>query len=285
MSKFKLFFFVPLIGVLLVGCELDDTSLGDPIVPSQTTETASLTFQVDPFYERGEAVNYTVTLPGTSTNARQVRVESQAGVNVFTSLSVADAGASESTGSITIPDLGGSLAFDERGTFSAAVVGARQMEENEDEELVPIGGDATATISDPATVSYFDNTPAQAGGLNILFDWEDPAANDLDLEVIDEAFTTIFESSASGSRYESDLFQDGRADGNYVVYYSIFDTENANSLADIQGRLFFVDSSGSKTLLEFTIPAGTPTNARTAVAIFAKSTVDGADTYSNPVLL
>ncbi|TVZ52060.1 hypothetical protein [Dokdonia sp. Hel_I_53] len=271
---------------LLLSCETDDELPGDPIIAGQGSETASLNFESDPFFGRSEAAGYSVTLASSSSDPRQVQVSSREGSEVTNSSTIVAAGSTSADGSITIPNTGATLAYDERGTFSAAIIGARRgevtVDEDGEEVFVASGGDTVATTSDIATLEYYDQTPAvSATGLSYLYDWENPTVNDFDLEVIDRGFTGLFESSATGSRYESDVFNNTNPDGIYDFYVTVFDPVNTETSADVNSRLFTVDSDGQKTLLEFVIPAGTPTNGRFPVATFTQTTVDGNATYTD----
>ena len=60
--------------------------------------------------------------------------------------------------------------------------------------------------------------------LSISLDWEGPYdVNDLDMYVIDEAWTTLYESSASETRFEGDFFNGNWfPDGVYEVYIDIW---------------------------------------------------------------
>lgn len=290
--KYKISFITLLatMSLMVISCE-DDDELDVVNIPSQSSAVVSLSFDQEPFFGRGGAVDYTVDLQGSSSLDRQVKLSSQTGTQRFSDIAVAESGTSVAEGTFTIPNIGGSLAFDEKGSFSTSVVGVRQGElvadEEGDEFFNASGGDTVATTSDPITVEYFDRTPsASSTGLNYLLDWNNPSVNDLDLFVIDEAFTDIFENSETGSRYENDVFNNTNLDGKYDFYISIFDLVNEFTTEAINSRLFVIDSRGNKTLLEFTIPAGTATNDFTLVGTFTQTTsAEGEVNYSNITLL
>ena len=74
-----------------------------------------------------------------------------------------------------------------------------------------------------------------AGRMTALFDWTDPINNDLDMYIFSEANEQV-ESSTSGSRWETDIFNDTHLDGKYFVLIDLFIASG-----DIPWRLFFVN--------------------------------------------
>ncbi len=270
-----------------VSCEDDDEGIGQPVIPAQSEETASLSFENEAFFGRGDVATYNATLNSASEGPKQITVVSQEGPEVTISFAIVTAGATNAQGTITIPETGPSFSYDQSGTFGAEIIGARRGEfvinEDDEEVFVPSGGDTVATSSEEATLAFYDRTPAlNTGGLNILYDWVNPSENDFDLEIIDQAFTTIFDSSGTGSRYEDVLTVNADPDTDYVLYVTIFTEAPA---ADVNNRFFFVAPNGEKTLLEFVIPAGTAPGSRFPVATYNKATVDGEAVYSGFAVL
>jgi len=70
--------------------------------------------------------------------------------------------------------------------------------------------------------------------MTALFDWGDPGANDLDMLMFRDDGTLV-EVGASGSRWETDIFNDTHADGNYFV-----DIDFWIASGDIPWKIFFV---------------------------------------------
>jgi len=280
------------IAFLTLACGEDDNPINDVQINDAPTAISSASLSIDnaPFFGPNENVPFNVAV-NTASSDIQVLVGATEDFQTNETLVHILSGSTSGNGNIQVPSTFGDLSFDETATYSFEVVGSRlgeiELDQNEDfVSFTPSGEDMTITSSEPIVITLFDQVPtANNAGLNYLMDWRDPANVDLDLEVIDRAFTSIFESSASGSRYESDVFNDANADGDYDFYITIFDPNNALSLADIDVRLFVIDSAGNKTLLELTIPTGTATGSRFPVATFSQTTTpDGVD-YSNIVLL
>lgn len=285
-------FIIPVALLILGSCEDDEEGIGLPVIPDQMNITADLTFDNanEPFFGAGESLDFTATLNGNSEQAREVRVESQTGQSRITEFAIASEGSSMATGTINIPDIFGSFDFDSRGVFSAEIVGVRNGdieidEESGEESFIPSGGDTVATTSEEATVPIFDLVPsANPAGLNYLLDWRNPGMIDIDLEVINGDGSQV-ENAASGSRYEGDLFDNTNLDGTYTFNVLVFDPVNMMTSEAIEFRLFVIDSQGNKTLLEFSLPAGTTTNVNISVAEFTQITTPDAIEYDNIQLL
>ncbi|GAA0724890.1 hypothetical protein GCM10009430_29800 [Aquimarina litoralis] len=271
---------IAVFGLLFTACEDDDpitAGIGDPLTKEVINLDATIASDITITGE-GNVVDFTVTLPQSFNSA--VTVTARATLdngNFTTGTAEIDAGATTGTGSITLsPDdsvIDGSTIDGIADAVSIELIGILL------DELVP---DTTYTISSNVlSLGLYPDTLPAAGGLNILFDWDNPAVNDLDLEVIDRAFTSIFESSGTGSRFESDLFQTtGRADGIYDVYYTIF---SASPTEDINFNVLFTLPDGRLTVVSGVIPAGSAASTRTPIATFEKSTdaVTGVTSYIN----
>jgi len=84
-----------------------------------------------------------------------------------------------------------------------------------------------------------------AGRMTALFDWENPGANDLDMLMFNADTFANVESAASGSRYETDIFNDTHPDGNYFVAIDFWIASG-----DIPWKIFFVHPD-QKTVTSF----------------------------------
>lgn len=274
-----------LLSAVLFSCSNDDDSdIGQPDIPEQGSASATLSFP-DVFYGPGDTfAGFVANLEGDASTARQVRVTTQIGPLANYGLGVAPANSNTASGTIALPNVSSAeLSFNETGEFPVQIEGVRQGTLVEDEEsgdlvFTATGGDTVATTGE-GLIPIFDLAPSlNTNGLEILYDWENPEINDIDLEIIDAGFTGIFDSSGSSTRYEDVLTVNSDPDQDYVLYVRIF-TDSPEQ--DINNRLFFISPTGEKTLLTFVLPAGSPTATRLPVAIYTKSTVDGQTVYSD----
>ena len=112
-----------------------------------------------------------------------------------------------------------------------------------------------------------------AGGLNCLLDWNGAPGIDLDMEIIDAAFTAFFETAYSGDRFETDLFQTvGRADGSYVIWVTFYDGAGAPLSVDTDIAILLTTPDNKLAEFMFTLPAGMDANVRMPFVQFTKST-------------
>jgi hypothetical protein len=130
-------------------------------------------------------------------------------------------------------------------------------------------------VSNTVEVNVFDRVPANSNdGMNVLLDWEDiGTVNDLDLRIVNNPITSIFNSGTTGSRYEEALFENAFPDGNYIIAAQIYDPDNTTTSAPINFRVMLALPDGSKQLVEGTIPAGANTTPGGAVTIESLNTL------------
>ncbi len=284
LNKLKYLSFAVALGLTFVACEDDDpitAGAGDPDTKNIVNLDATLTTAQSATGE-GNTLAFSVTLPQTFASDATVttRVELDNGETTLGTATVA-AGATSGTGSIVLPGddgvITGATIAPVDNSATLKVVGFL-LEEEEPGTLYVVN-------SNTVDLALYPDTLAPDGGLNILLDWDNPAANDLDLQVIDRAFTAIFENSDSGDRFESDLFQNtGRADGIYDIYVIPFTAVPAEG---INFALLLTQPDGTLAVLNGSIPSTATTGARVAVGTFEKVTdpVTGVVSYENIELL
>lgn len=248
-----------LIVVIGLGCEDDDVIVfnGDPLNKSNIINLEATIATNSTLAGEGDRISFSVTLPqqfDSDVNV-SVRARFDNGRTTIGTATVA-AGSTTGTGSVILP---GSDGFDSNLLFGLQDFAKLEVVGIQLENLVE---DTTYTISsNVVTVSIIDNTLSVAGGLNIILDWENPPAVNLNLFVLDESDATL-ESSTSTSRFESDLFQNaGRPDGTYYVYVVVAD----NGTADVNANIDYV--------LALTLPTG-------FVDIYSGTLIDAMDAES-----
>ncbi|MFD2589071.1 hypothetical protein ACFSQJ_19250 [Croceitalea marina] len=270
MKKNNLYFlFGLLMAFTIVSCEDDEpfsAGEGDPLLKNVISLTATLSTDQLTVGE-GNVIDFDVTLPNSfaSDASVTVRVELDNGQTTTGTATVA-AGATAGSGSLTMPPDDGVVG----GTTVAGALNAAQLfaEAILLDELEP--GNTYVLTSNVVDLNIYPDTLPVAGGINVIADWNGAPGVDIDMQMIDRAFTTIFEDAASGSRFESDLFQNvGREDGIYDVYLIAFTP---------------VDPAGTPYAVLFTLPDGrlvdvtgtlagdTPLGTRIPVATFEKTT-------------
>jgi len=271
--------------ILSVSCDDDDpisAGEGDPsnenVVNLEATVSADQTFTGE-----GNTIGFSVVLPQSFASDATVtaRITLDNGSSSLGTATVT-AGATTGTGSITLPpddsvvDGATIEGIADAGTLSLIAILLDELE----------SGTAYTLSSNDVSLGLYPDTLPAAGGLNVLMDWVDPVTFDLDMQIIDRAFTSIFESSGSSDRFESDLFQNaGRADGVYDIYIRNF---SASPTADVDFILLLTQPDGTLDVLRGVLPAGSPAGgARIPVATFEKTTdvVTGVTTYINLALL
>ncbi|WP_299440283.1 hypothetical protein [uncultured Aquimarina sp.] len=281
MKRFNLKYIILSLAVLcFCACDDDDPiSAGDGDPLSETVVNLEATITPDLLViGEGNVISFQVTLPNSFSSDATVtaRITLDNGNNSIGTATVL-AGATTGSGTITVPADDGVITGDTVGGVSnAATITLVAI------LLDELVSGTTYTISSNSVDLgiYADTLPADSG-MNVLFDWEDPATNDLDMEIIDRAFTSIFESAASGSRFESDLFQNaGRDDGIYDVYVTIF---TASPTVDLNYDLLMTGPDGVLYVVNGALPAGSPAGTRIAIATFEKVTdaVSGEVSYIN----
>jgi len=281
MKKFNLKYIVLSLSILFFcACEDDDpisAGMGDPTNSTVVNLEGTITPDLLVVGE-GNVIGFQVSLPNSFSSDATVtaRIELDNGTSNIGTATVL-AGATTGTGTITVPADDDVITGNTIGGVSNAArifLIAILLD-----ELVE---DTAYTLSSPSVDLgiYSDTLPADSG-LNILFDWENPATNDFDMEVIDRGFTALFEVSETGNRFESALFQNaGRDDGIYDIYVTIF---TDSPTVDVNYEFLFTSPDASLTVINGVLPAGSPSGSRIPLASFEKLTdpVTGDVSYIN----
>lgn len=275
---FGKFAFAAVLALGAVSCEDDEpisAGEGDPLTKNIVSVDAMVT-ALQPNVGEGNLTPFAVTIGNSFSSDATVTVKvTFDNGEVSTGTAVVPAGTTTGTGSLTMPTDDGfipaGLVAEDAGTLSAVAIRLDELVE----------GTTYVVAPNETSIGIFSDTLGIAGGLNSIFDWTNPENADLDFYVIDEAFTAILESSETGSRFESDLFQTiGREDGVYVFYTSIF-TAPADEAIDYQVLSTLPD--GSLNAFEGTLPAGSPQGSFIPLGSFEKITdeVSGTVSYTN----
>lgn len=260
-----------------ISCEDDDplsAGDGDPL-NENVIELVGTISTDQPDIGESNFLPFSVNLPQSFSSDATVtaRVLLDNG-RVSTGTAVVASGQTDGSGLIQIPPDDGffsaALKDDNAGTLTITAIALDSLER----------GNAYVISSNVEDINIWARTEPALGGLNIVTDWIDADTFDIDSEVIDEAFTTIFETGASGSRFEADLFQNaGREDGNYDVYLTIFSGDTAG--VEIPYVVNFTRPDGTLVSITGTLPEGAPLGTRIPVARFSRVTdeVTGVTTY------
>jgi len=156
-----------------------------------------------------------------------------------------DAGATSAEGTIVMPSVTLNT-FDKIEDYAyiqieGIATGDDVTDESGETTFVNDANDNITVSSNTVSVSYFQSIQAAYGAatidgrMTVLFDWFDPGANDLDMFIFNADTFAQVEDSATGSRYEQDIFNDTHPDGNYFIAIDFWVASG-----DIPWKLFFV---------------------------------------------
>lgn len=198
----------------------------------------------------GFAVGFTVTLPQTFANIAVVTVKATGKDLTETTATVTiPAGDTTANGTIEMPAL--SLpdfysVFEEYATVE--IKGMALFNEVEDEDGATVlkreATDNFTMSSNMAKINYYSRVqwPYDAGvvsgRMTALFDFApsaDGSSTDLDMLMYNTETFEQVESAASGSRWETDIFNDTHPDGDYFVAIDLYQASG-----DIPWKIFFV---------------------------------------------
>lgn len=253
-------------------------------------DTSSMTAEISVIgnqFASGISVPFTFTLPQSFNKKAIVTVQAESSEYVTTTTSVTiDIGATTGSGNITLPSLSGSLTSFEPvlNLTNVKIAGISTVDEVDNEgtiELVPSSDDTTIVTSNIVSLAFFNQLADdrhQDTSMSYLFDWVGVAEYNINVEVIDRAFTKIYEKSYSVSRYESDYFDKAHPDGDYDFYLRVYAASKENpTTIDIPYKIFTLHPDGKRDLLEGTLPAGSPTEGK---RIDIGNIVKAGNTYS-----
>lgn len=252
----------------------------DVVLQATTNQVAQLSMVGE--FAPGASVAFTVTLPEAYSKKATITVSAISSELVTTTGTVTiDASETTASGRIILPASSGTLGgFGLKpGFITAGVAGIELLDEVDNDgtiELVPASDDTFTLTSNTVSLDCYSLLPgiSTSGSFSYLLDWDDPIKYDIDLQVIDRAFTAILESSESGDRYESDFFNNSHPDGDYDFYFRIY-AAGAVTAEDINFVLFTVLPDGTRNKYEGIILAGSSTGG--ARIDFASLTKTGDD--------
>ena len=230
--------------VFLTSCS-DDNSV-TPGIPTNLNviELVGTVSTTSAMTAEGEEIEVTVTIPQSFSSDVDVEVTAllNNGAATTTAITV-PAGTTTGTDDITLPgddatDSGNLDGLPNYGSLTLSAILLSELEE----------GNAYTISSAPFSLQIFDVLPDTDDGLNFLMDWENPTDNDLDMYILSTDGGS-YEQAESGSRYEADLFQYGRPDGDYEVYVGFFVASG-----DIPYRFFVRHPDGTINIFSGTFP-------------------------------
>lgn len=193
----------------------------------------------------GQSKGFLVTLPEAFDKKAQLTVKA-VGKDFTETLAIVDmsAGATSAEGTIVMPNVSLNT-FDKVEDYAylqivGIATGDDVTDADGDTTFVNDPNDNVRVTSNTVSVSFFQQVQwvygsgVVAGRMTVLFDWANPGANDLDMYMFSSGFAQV-EGSGSGSRYETDIFNDTHPDGSYFVAIDFY-----TASGDIPWKLFFV---------------------------------------------
>ncbi len=243
MKKIKYFLLTLVVGSFLTSCYSDD-AINE--VPVAGLEDLSLSV-AGPNSATGEGfvVPFTATLPKSFSEDATVQARLDFEGGFVTNTVTIPAGSTSGSGTVSMQGNDGLSKFSGRevklslsGVALADQSGIFNITSNE----------VALTSFDRVQWPY--GAATIAGRMTALFDFANPGSNDLDMLIYSDAFDLV-ESAASGSRWETDIFNDTHPDGGYFVAIDFWIASG-----DIPWKLFFVDPDQT-TVTDF---SGTFTN-------------------------
>ncbi|WP_370477908.1 hypothetical protein [Tamlana flava] len=259
----------------LFSCSEDDSySIAYVDTEVKTPLTGTLTFATSSAFGNTN-VDYTINIPQSFEVASVVELTLtstyevlKVNTNIEKVYDTIPAGATTKMGSFVMPSFDAEAPFYGLSSFLTVEISGIALvqppKEDEDgkpiEPYVPVDDPYTMTseATDVTLLEYHDPYMApNPKTLMISLDWEGPyggGENDIDLYVLDAAFTTLYESSESGSRFEGDFFNnpanENHPDGDYVIEIGVW---TAVSDAPIAYRLVLTHPDGTRDIFEGTV--------------------------------
>lgn len=241
MKKIKYFLLTFAIGFSVAGCYDDDpinkitiNGLSDITLSVSSSNTATA---------EGFVVPYTAVIPNVFSSDVDVQASLTFDGGIVTNSVTIPAGSTSADGSINMQGNDGLNKFTGRPvTLSLTGLSVSGAVAGEPTVFNITSSEVDLTSYDRVQWPYGSATIA--GRMTALFDWVDPANNDLDMLIFRDDFTLV-ESAASGSRWETDIFNDTHADGNYFVAIDFW-----TASGDIPWKIWFVHPD-QKTISSF----------------------------------
>jgi len=240
------------ITLVVSSCTEEEKLVGYPYQQENVFETITATVTTPtPINAEGRDLDITITLPRSfSSNATlEVTGTLKSGVQSIVDTITLPAGSSSVDTKLPIPVDDPDSAFEGIPDFFSVQTTGLLLE-----GLEP--GINYIISSEPLTVDLYNTFQLDDvdGSMTYLMDWANPSINDFDVYVADlEVPENSIEVSATGNRYESDIFNNTHPDGTYtidVVPYTV-------SEETVPWKIFFVYPDQES----FEIFEGTFTNA------------------------
>lgn len=252
-NKFKYFLCLAIVA-LVFNCEDDDPlTAGDADPLNKTIVSVPVTVSSDdPGIGEGNLASFNVTLGQSFASDATVTVRIDMDNGRFTTgTTVVPAGSTSGSGTILVPADDDLLPATVISPNSATIQAIGILLD----EVVPDTlFEADSNVFD---LNVWSQSQEIVGGLRLQMDWNGAPGVDIDMYVIDAAFTAIFERAESGSRFELDTFGNNEhPDGDYVVYFSVFSPDPLAVETPLSVLLVKPDNVLESYL--FTLPAGTP---------------------------
>ncbi len=227
----NLFLILPAIS-LMVSCGEDDYSEAYVDTEVKIALVGTLTInstQAPP----GQFVNFEATMPQSFSVSSTVTVRATNADNGNYKVAMVQVPAGQTTlsGHVEMPAMSLGGPHDFFGLDNAVYVEIDGVALNEGEDPYTLSSNRVYLtlldnngLYDVAYPADYDGDGVIEPWLSLSLDWEGPYdVNDLDMYVIDEAWTTIYEDSWSTTRFEGDWFNGNwYPDGAYVVYVDIW---------------------------------------------------------------
>ena len=164
-------------------------------------------------------------------------------------------GATSGSGTFDLPHTGNDTnGFDGISDYASVSLTGIALTQPEDGSVA----DPYVLSSEPAHVLLYDRvqwpygSSVIAGRMTALFDWADSGNNDLDMYMYNADTFALVEAAGTGSRWETDIFNDTHPDGNYFIAIDFWQATGD----DIPYKFFFVHPNQ----LDITLMEGVFTN-------------------------
>ena len=241
--------------ILLVSCEFDDIGFNDNGNPNTLNQSSvEVTVATSSTYSgESDKLPVQVTLGQTFNTDVDVEVEAtmKNGDYAVGTVTITK-GESSGIGTVTLPADDGYNSGSFNGFVDYCGVDATGIVLTE-----VVKGTHYNVNSTGFSINVLDKVPLKSDyddrGLNILADWADPTI-DFDMRVVDYPITALFESAASGSRYEQDNFEiEGdyeKPDGTYIVQITHYEPTDPMDFKimfrDVQEKLYIFEYNYSQ---------------------------------------
>ena len=277
MKNYIKIFYVAFLSLAMFSCEDDEAiSAGDADPTNKTIVAVPVTVSSDvPGIGEGNLTTFSVTLGQSFASDATVTVKLIMDNGRFNSGSVVvTAGSTSATGTVLVPADDDLLPATVISPNSATLEAVGILLDE------PVAATLFEAESNVLDLNVWSRSQEQDGGLVAQLDWNGAPGIDIDMYIIDAAFTAFFEQAESGSRFEVDLFGNNEhPDGDYVVYLSVFGAPLAE---DTPASLLLVKPDNVLESFLLNVPAGTG-GGFTALVGFTKTTdvETGITSYSN----